>query len=685
MRINWKGIALLFSLIVFSVPITGQDIKYNWSLCEDGNGIVLDPTTATLPYSDHIEMSGEMMAFVLRWGVNEDHSFFSERSLVFPMLRTIPNNTHASLMHRIATDIPSLVSVNGLSLRAENVLQVKLDGLMEVTSTFAVGKANIGTGKGTAPEPAVEMVRKIFPSTDKQLMGETYSLKNVSKKAQTVFIPKYSQVFTTLKEKGVTGSYIIRADIVGSGTKTIQPGESIDFGACFQAYREGEKMIVPDLEEELAKRIAYRDLIDCNLVLDTPDDVIDREFRFAKIRASESIFKTAGGYMHGPGGESYYAALWANDQAEYVNPFFPFLGYSVGNESALNSYMHFARFMNPDYKPIPSSIIAEGIDIWDGAGDRGDAAMIAHGASRYALERGSREEAEQLWPLIEWCLEYCHRKLNDQGVVLSDSDELEGRFPAGDANLCTSTLYYDGLRSAAMLAKSLGKSTKVSSAYNKQADNLAKAIENYFGAEVQGYHTYRYYDGNTVLRSWICMPLIVGLLDRAEGTIAALTSDKLMTADGLLTQQGSTTFWDRSTLYSLRGMYIAGDTRTAGDFMHYYSSRRLLGDHVPYPIEAWPEGSQRHLSAESGLYCRAIIEGMFGIRPTGLKSFRMTPRLADEWNEMALRHIRAFGSDFDISVCRIGGGKVEITLKDNARGTEKKWKVKEGNTIEITV
>ena len=30
--------------------------------------------------------------------------------------------------------------------------------------------------------------------------------------------------------------------------------------------------------------------------------------------------------MHGPGGEAYYAAIWANDQAEYVNPFFLFLG-----------------------------------------------------------------------------------------------------------------------------------------------------------------------------------------------------------------------------------------------------------------------------------------------------------------------------------------------------------------------
>ena len=57
-----------------------------------------------------------------------------------------------------------------------------------------------------------------------------------------------------------------------------------------------------------------------NLVLDTPDPVLNRMFAFAKIRGSESIYRTKGGLMHGPGG-IYYAAIWANDQAEYINPF----------------------------------------------------------------------------------------------------------------------------------------------------------------------------------------------------------------------------------------------------------------------------------------------------------------------------------------------------------------------------
>ena len=444
---------------------------------------------------------------------------------------------------------------------------------------------------------------------------------------------------------------------------------------------------MPDVAAEYAARMDFvRRDIDAALVLETPDPVIDRQFRFAKLRAAESIILTRGGYMHAPGGESYYAAIWANDQAEYVNPFFPFLGYDVGNASAFNAFRHFARFMNPGYEPLPSSIIAEGDDVWNGAGDRGDAAMIAYGAARYALARGDRAEAEALWPLVTWCLEYCRRQLTPEGVVASDSDELEGRFPAGSANLCTSSLYYDALLSAAALGRELGAPRSETARYGREARELAEAVERCFGAEVGGYHTYRYYDGNTLLRSWICMPLIVGLGDRArtEGTVEALLGPELLTDDGLLTEQGSATFWDRSTLYALRGIYRAGQADRATEFLHRYSERRLLGEHVPYPIEAWPEGAQRHLAAESGLYCRIITEGLFGIRPVGLRSFDLTPSLPQAWNRVELRRIRAFGSEFDLRIERTDGGRLRVTLSEQDRKPVV-FRIREGETQRITL
>ena len=52
-------------------------------------------------------------------------------------------------------------------------------------------------------------------------------------------------------------------------------------------------------------------------------------------------------------------------------------------------------------------------------------------------------------------------------------------------------------------------------------------------------------------------------------------------------------------LICLRGAFMAGEIEKAMKFMKHYSGTRLLGNHVPYPVEAWPEGGQRHLSAEA--------------------------------------------------------------------------------------
>jgi hypothetical protein len=180
------------------------------------------------------------------------------------------------------------------------------------------------------------------------------------------------------------------------------------------------------------------------------------------------------------------------------------------------------------------------------------------------------------------------------------------------------------------------------------------------------------------------MPLIAGLKGRTEGTVQALLGPELMTEEGLLTEQGSTTFWDRSTLYSLRGIYIAGQTDRATEFLHHYSERRLLGDHVPYPIEAWPEGEQRHLSAESGLYCRVITEGLFGLRPTGLRSFDLTPSLPTKWDQASLKHIKAFDSDFDIIVQRISDGRLQVNITQKGRKTQQ-FRIHAGNTIKVVL
>jgi hypothetical protein len=349
----------------------------------------------------------------------------------------------------------------------------------------------------------------------------------------------------------------------------------------------------------------------------------------------------------------------------------------------MNSFRLFAQYINPGFKPIPSSIVAEGDSYWGGAGDRGDMAMIAYGASRFALANGNIDSAKALWPLIEWSLAFSKRKLNGQGVVASDADELEGRFPAGKANLNTSALYYDALNSAAILCKLLGLPAAQAKQYQQEAAALKASIEKYFGATVEGFATYRYYEGNHKLRAWIATPLVMDIFDRKAGTIDALFSAQLWTEDGLASESGNKTFWDRSTLYGLRGVLAAGETDGAMQFLEYYSRRRLLGEHVPYPVEAYPEGSQRHLSAESGLYCRIFTEGLFGMRPTGFNSFNCTPRLPASWNKMALKNIHAFGHVFDLEVMREQAGKLTVIITNG--NAVKRYTVKEGVVQKIVL
>ena len=660
------------TLIVLSLCAVVSQLfaQQRWELNDKG-GITWNVKAGDNPHKDHIEMSGLKVSTVVRYGVAEDGSFILNRGMVWPMLRTVPNDTHASLMRKMGWNPLENVLLGGYAIK-EKVQNITLDGVMTVKSLCPVRRGN------------VELTRVLFPSTTKPAFIEKYTLKNLAENPVKVEVNKVRNKVKTPKERGTKGKYTIIQDLKSNIFKELKPQEEITFYVTTTGYEEGEKEFDFNYEAELqARRNLVNELWD-NLVLKTPDPVINTMFAFAKIRGSESIYDTAGGLLHGPGGESYYAAIWANDQAEYINPFFPFLGYDKGNESALNAYNHFARFMNDEYKPLPSSIIAEGTDVWGGAGDRGDAAMIAYGASRYALARGDKAEAEHLWPLIEWCLEFCNKKINEAGVVASDSDELEGRFPAGDANLCTSSLYYDALNSAVYLGKELKKPSSQLKKYAKQAKALKDNIEKYFGAKVEGFDTYQYYKGNDVLRSWICIPLTVDIFDRKEGTINALFSPRLWTDNGLLTQAGSETFWDRSTLYALRGVYAAGETEKATEYLKFYSNQRLLGDHVPYAIEAWPEGNQRHLSAESGLYCRIITEGLFGIRPSGFDSFVLTPHMPDEWNEISLSNIRAFGNDFDISVVRTEKGKlnISVTPKD---GKTKVYKIKEGDSLKVNL
>lgn len=594
--------------------------------------------TRLQPHTDHLEMSGKFISAIITYGIDNNQQVILKRELIFPMLRTIPNLTGASLKQTFNRGLLPGATENGQPL---NILADKFsfDGVLSIE-----GHTNAG----------LQLHVQLLPSPDKAAYIEVYQLANHSKQPIALKLKDMDSTRETPAAKGVYGAYKIRSVYysLGDSTQLLQPGTSIKFSRVIAARRSDRDPYHYDGEFELQKRQRFLRQISQNLQLETPNDTINQMFAFAKIRAAESIFDTKGGLMHGPGGGAYYAALWANDEAEYVSPFFPFLGFEEGNASAVNCYRQFARFMNPEMKPLPSSIIAEGVDVWQGAGDRGDQAMIAYGASRFALAYADSATARRIWPLIKWCFRYLEGKVTQDGVIASNSDELEGRFPAGKVNLSTNCLAYGGYIDAAKLAIILGD-PRLSKDYLQKAADLKKAIEQYFGHEVEGFNTYRYFAGNTKLRSWICLPLVVGLNERKDATIKALLSPLLWSKQGILTASGSTTYWDRATLYAFRGLFDAGETDTCYKYFSYYSTMRLLGEHVPYAVEAWPEGDQRQLSAESGLYCRAVTEGLFGLQPMSFNTFTLQPRLPKGWNEMRLNHVMAFRHDFNIQVQRI--------------------------------
>ena len=672
----------LLPFLFISISLSAQTIlpqqNDRWAIQPDGS--IEWKIDNRLPHNDHIEMSGEKVSLWMQYGVDTSGKSNFVRTIVFPTYRLLPASTTAHMMYDVKDgDLPRIL-INNRLLKAgvinaavatdqpEQVITVRHKGIMEVQS-------EIGRDR------TILLKRSFFPSVDKPMAIEKLVFINTGKqlvKIEMEFLRKETSPAANRMKEG-PHKFIIAT--INDGEKTIAPGDSAQFAISYQAVRSNEPFIAADVNKEEAARKARIATILSLLQLETPDPVLNTMFAFAKIRGTESIYNTKAGLMHGPGGLRYYAAIWANDQAEYINPFFAFLGDETGNRSAMNAFRLFAHYMNPDYKPIPSSIIDQGDGEWHGAKDRGDMAMIAYGAGRFALAYGKRDSAMVLWPLIEWCLEYLKHNINEDGVVFSNSDELENRFPAGNANLNTSSLYYDALISAVQLGKLLGKPTMQLKNYEQQAKQLRSSIEKYFGAIVEGFATYRYYKGNDTLRAWITTPLTVDIFERKEGTIAALFSPRLWTEDGLASLAGNKTFWDRSTLYGLRGVFAAGETEKALTFLRYYSRRRLLGEHVPYAVEAYPEGNQRHLSAESGLYCRIYTEGMFGMRPIGFNSFNCTPHLPKEWNQMALRNIHSFGNVFDIEVARASSGKLVITIKK--AGQEKKYTIKDGATQKI--
>ncbi|MDF7814214.1 hypothetical protein [Hymenobacter sp. YC55] len=669
------SLVVLFVLITGGVtPTQAQDFQHQQELFwhpNTDNSITWDLTRETrLPHDDNIELSGTQISGIIRYEVNKAKQLKITRDIIFPQLRkyTKANESlyRAYLRNDYTDDLLPVVTLADKKYEAGVLDSVNINGKLSFYFKERDG---------------LTLVRSFFPSMTDRCLVEKWTLRNTSKKPCTLGIGA-----TELKqvEVGWHGTYHRRIFTDAQRQVTLPPGAHYTFGIYFLATINDEPEPAVSVAAIEQSRDTFLDSMAANLQLHSPDRVINTLFYFSKIRAAESIFRSRYGLVHSPGGGNYYVGIWANDQAEYSGPFFPYLGYQAGQQAAMNAYRIFQRNLPKDGGKIWASFEMD-VTFPFGERDRGDAAMIAFGATHFLLASGDLKKSEELWPLLAWCLEYCRKRTTSAGVVASESDELEGRFPAGSANLATSSLYYGALIQAARLAKAMHKPAALSATYQQRAKLLAQAIERYFGAEMEGLPTYKYYKENTTLRSWICLPLVVNLTQRKDGTLEALF-DKLWSANGVLTERKPDTsapavFWDRGSLYAFRGAFKAGAADRALDRLTSYSTTRLTGFRVPYAVEAWPENGMAHLSAESALYCRIFTEGILGLEPTGFNSFTLRPNLPAKWNYLDINNIQAFNTTFAVNLRR-NKNKLELQVVQKGKVIVQRT-LQSNNTVEV--
>ncbi len=305
--------SILSCLICLAVADAAESPR--WKLADDG-GIewTVQPGAA---HQDQIEMSGRKVSVILTYGVDNEAHFFLKRQVMFPLLRTMPNDTHASLGYVFGEDATPRILIDGRVAANETVRSIGHHGLTTVRSVLG-------------RKQDVLLTRTLFPSTTKQMVIERLTFTNTSATPRRIEVEQTEKVVHTNARNGVYGEYVLAARVMDAGERLVAPQESTTFNIVFSGRKAGEDEPQVDGAAEEAARRSLVDSYLSKLILETPDAVLNRAFAFAKIRTAESVYETKGGLMHGPGGGSYYAAIWANDQAEYANPFFPFLGDTDG-------------------------------------------------------------------------------------------------------------------------------------------------------------------------------------------------------------------------------------------------------------------------------------------------------------------------------------------------------------------
>lgn len=225
-----KRILLIFALLLTTSVVVCAQTGDRWTIQDDG-AIRWGMSGNNFPHEDHLEMSGQMLSVVLRYGVDGQQRFHVNRSLVFPMLRMKPNKTQNNLKQRFDVNIPAMVTVDDQTLLNEKVSDITFNGVMRVESDYGY------IHRRKELKKAVHVTRLLYPSPNEARYCEEYTFKNNSGNVITLRVPDWHVTYTTPEEAGVYGAYRMEASLSKTGTFVLKPGEKLEFFAIFSGHK----------------------------------------------------------------------------------------------------------------------------------------------------------------------------------------------------------------------------------------------------------------------------------------------------------------------------------------------------------------------------------------------------------------------------------------------------------------
>ena len=200
---------------VADISSLANTLRDRWQL--HGDGIRWQVRDA---HQDQLEFSGEQVSAIVSYGADAQGRLLLERKVVWPMLRTIPNDTHANLIHSFDLTVSPQIKQAGLLLQDERPALIEYDGLLRIQSRLGAD---------------LQLTRTLAPSPTGAFIIEQHTLTNLSNQTQTLQIQPLQYQQRTDAAKGVTGSYLIKSQSDFAGDITLAPGASKSWQLSFSA------------------------------------------------------------------------------------------------------------------------------------------------------------------------------------------------------------------------------------------------------------------------------------------------------------------------------------------------------------------------------------------------------------------------------------------------------------------